>query len=245
MNRLAKIVVSGILLLCSFQSAWAAGGTGASAREVLGNAFPQLKIDSMKMSEIPGVYEVISGQNVFYFFPEKELILLGDLVTKEGRSLTQDRRQSLMAEKFKDLPLEKAVKIGTGKHQVIEFTDPDCPYCRRASGALKGRTDMTRYVFFAPLAHPNALPKIHHILHAKDKSKAYEAMMGGAEVPKPVPAEYPEEIKRLASEHMDLARKVGVTGTPTFYLNGTLVVGADMQKIDSLLKEAESAPKAP
>jgi thiol:disulfide interchange protein DsbC len=37
-----------------------------------------------------------------------------------------------MALSAETLDLDKALRIGTGKTTVIEFTDPDCPYCRKA-----------------------------------------------------------------------------------------------------------------
>src|SRR5574340_1146888 len=46
------------------------------------------------------------------------------------------------------LPLDKAIKIGDGGTTVIEITDPDCPFCRRASAYLSAKNDITRYVFF-------------------------------------------------------------------------------------------------
>jgi thiol:disulfide interchange protein DsbC len=45
-------------------------------------------------------------------------------------------------------------------------------------------------------------------------------------------------VKKLAQEHLDIARAAGVNGTPTFYINGKLVVGADLQQIQKLLGEA-------
>ena len=133
------------------------------------------------------------------------------------------------------MPLGKAVKVGSGAKKVIEFTDPDCPYCRKASEALKKRTDITRYVFLTPLAHPNAVNKVHYILAAKDQEKAYHEMMEG----KPVPASagsYSKEIKAQAAEYMTFARSLGIEGTPTFFINEQMVVGADMERIDTLLK---------
>jgi len=56
-----------------------------------------------------------------------------------------------VAKLAKTLPLEKAVKIGDGKKVVIEITDPDCPFCRTASEYFSKKTDVIRYVFFAPL----------------------------------------------------------------------------------------------
>ena len=241
MGILRKFIISGVLLVASVVAVSGAAGP-VKPEAAVKKAFPNLPVDSVFSSEVPGLYEVISGQNVFYFVPEKEFMLVGEIFTKDGRNLTQDRKQSLMASKLKELPLAKAVKIGTGKNVVVEFTDPDCPYCRRASEGLKKRQDVTRYVFFAPLAHPNALPKIHHILNAEDKAKAYEEMMGGMEAPRPA-SDYPEAVKKLAAEQMEWARKVGITGTPTFFVNGKAVVGADLARIDALIKEAEEARK--
>lgn len=205
-------------------------------------AFPQLKVDSISPSLVKGLFEVVSGPNIFYFYPEKDLLVVGDIYNKSGQNITGDKKRSLKAKqqeqalaKLKDLPLEKAVKIGNGPKTVIEFTDPDCPYCRRASEGLKKRTDVTRFVFLTPLAHPNAINKVYYILAAADREKAYHDMMDGKPLPSP-PSDYGKEIKDQAAEHMDFARSLGIDGTPTFFINGQQVVGADMEKIDALLK---------
>ena len=201
----------------------------------LREAFPQVKFDTLSPTEIPGLYEVVSGQNIFYYYPEKDLILTGEIIGKDLKSRTAERRGALAAELVKTLPLDKAVKIGDGKKVVIEFTDPDCPYCRKAFEYFAKRSDVTQYVFFAALAHPAAITKIQYILGADNKAQAFDAMMLGQEIPataKPVtPA-----IKALAQEHLELAKKVGIQGTPTFYIKGEQVVGADTAKMDQLLK---------
>lgn len=203
----------------------------------LKKAFPDLAVDMVRETDLSGMYEVVSGQNVLYFFPEKEYLFVGEIYTKDRKPLSAETRKQLRENTLKlikTLPLEKAVKIGAGKNTVIEFTDPDCPYCRKASEFLKKRKDVTRYVYFAPIAHPQAITKIHYVLNAKDKAGAYEEMMGGKPAPKD--ATYSEAIKALAQEHLALARKVGVQGTPTFFVNGQEVVGADEKKIESILK---------
>lgn len=238
MKNLFLVVVAFLLLTAS--QLYAASGID-TPESLFTKTFPQLKVDSISASEIKGLYEVVSGQNIFFFYPEKELLLVGDMYSKAGQNLTGEKKRELKAkvqekalEKLKDLPLDKAVKVGSGPKKVIEFTDPDCPYCRRASEALKGRTDITRYVFLTPMAHPNAITKVHYVLSSKDQEKAYHEMMEG----KPVPAgaEYSNEVKAQAAGHMDLARTLGIDGTPTFYINGQQVVGADMEKIKELLK---------
>jgi thiol:disulfide interchange protein DsbC len=202
----------------------------------LREAFPKVQFESIAPTDIAGLYEVVTGQNVVYFYPEKEYIFVGDIVNKEGKSLTAEKRGMLAAKLMKNLPLDKAVKIGAGKRVIVEITDPDCPYCRKGSEYLAQKTDLTRYVFFAPLAHPAAISKIQYILGAQDKAKAYEEMMAGKAIPASAPP-VSDAIKALAQEHLELAKKAAVTGTPTFYVNGQVVVGADTNKLDQLLKD--------
>ena len=236
------IAVATIFVLAALQLTAQAATLVVKPETAFRKAFPQLKVDNFAESQIKGGYEVTSGQNIFYFFPEKDLLVVGDIYTKEGKNLTGEKKQELKArsqaealKKIKDLPLEKAVKVGSGAKTVIEFTDPDCPYCRKAAEALKKRTDVTRYIFLTPLAHPNAINKVYYILAAKDQEKAYHEMMDG----KPLPAsagDYGKEIKELADEYMSLARSLAIDGTPTFFINDQMVVGADLERIDSLLK---------
>jgi thiol:disulfide interchange protein DsbC len=232
-NLIATLVL-GIALLCLSGPSFAASDS-AKAEGAFRSAFPSVPFDSMSPSEMPGWYEVISGQNVFYYYPDKELIFVGDLVGKDLKSKTAERRGALAAKLAKELPLDKAVKVGDGKISVVEFTDPDCPYCRKAYEYFTKRTDVTHYVFFAPLAHPAAITKVEYILDAENKAQAYDAMMSGQEIPASAkPAS--EAAKALAQEHLALAKKIGIQGTPTFFIKGQQVVGADLKKFDELLK---------
>ncbi|TGU70821.1 DsbC family protein [Geomonas terrae] len=230
---LHKSFIAAVLSLLLLTAATAS--FAATPEESFRSAFPQVAFDSMTPTEIPGLYEVITGQNIFYYYPDKQLVLTGEIVNKDLKSLTAERKGQLAAKLVKDLPLDKALKIGDGKKVVIEFTDPDCPYCRKGAEYFTKRSDVTQYIFFAPLAHPGAITKIEYILSAENKTQAYDAMMLGQEIPasaKPASA----EIKKLAQEHMTLARKVGISGTPTFFVNGQMVVGADTKKLDEFLK---------
>jgi len=208
----------------------------------LHRAFPNLPVESIVETDIKGLFEVISGQNVFYYYPEKEYLFIGDIITTKGKNLTAEKKGEIAAKFVKNLPLDKAVKIGKGKTTVIEFTDPDCPYCRKAFEFFKNRPDVTLYAFFSPLAHPAAITKIYYILNAADKVKAYQEMFEGKDAVQPASG-YSDAIKKLAQEHMDLARSAGVTGTPTFFINGKQVVGADMQQIEKLLNDPAQTGK--
>jgi len=230
----AASLCSGALLLC-LSGVSSAAADAVKPEAALRAAFPQVNFDTITASEIPGLYEVVAGQNIFYYYPEKDLIVTGEIIGKDLKSRTAERRGVLALKVVKSLPLDKAVKVGDGKKVVIEFTDPDCPYCRKASEYFTKRTDVTRYVFFAPLAHPAAITKVEYILGAQNKAEAYDAMMLGQEIPASAkPAS--DAIKALAQEHLAMARKVGIQGTPTFFINDQQVVGGDAKRFDELLK---------
>jgi thiol:disulfide interchange protein DsbC len=240
MKLIAKVSLIGmsVVVMLLPESASIAAPVVTKPEAALRQAFPQIPVDNVQETEVKGVYEATSGQNVFFFqyFPEKDYLFVGDIYTKDGKSLAKEKKQALSARLISTLPLEKAVKLGNGKTTVIEFTDPDCPFCKKASEYLKGRTDVTRYIFFAPLAHPAAITKIYYILNATDKAKAYAEVMEGKVTP-PASATYSDAIKELAQEHLALAKMVGVQGTPTFFINGTEVVGADIPQFERLLKD--------
>ena len=79
-----------------------------------------------------------------------------------------------------NLDIGKSITIGSGPKTVIEFTDPDCPFCRKASKYFEGRSDVTRHVFFYPLPrHPKAKEKAQYILSQMDRATAYREVMSG------------------------------------------------------------------
>jgi thiol:disulfide interchange protein DsbC len=134
-----------------------------------------------------------------------------------------------------EIDFSKAIQIGSGPRTVVEFTDPDCPFCRKASKYFEGRQDVTRYVFFKPLArHPRAKEKARFILSLPDKAKAYHDIMSGRMDSVPVLASSPEGIK-LQEEQLEIAKRAKVDSTPTFIINGRIIEGFDIKKIEEML----------
>ena len=235
---------TGICLVLALASGCVAHSSPAMEKPdvSLRKAFPNLSFETIEKTDVKGLYEVVSGMNLFYYYPEKEYLFFGEIFTPAGKSLTAEKKGEIAAKLVKNLPLDKAVKTGNGKTEVIEFTDPDCPYCRKAYDFFKTRTDVTVYTFFSPFAHPGAIAKVWYMLNADDRAKAYHEVFEGKSTEQPA-AGYSDSIKKLAQEHLDLARSVGVSGTPTFFINGQQVVGADFQKLERLLSEATQTGK--
>lgn len=200
--------------------------------------FPNIPVESISPTEIKGVYEIIAQNQIGYFAPEPGYLILGEIIDKNGANLTAKRRNENIALKARDLPLDKALKIGNGKNKILEFTDPDCPYCRRASSFLSQKTDVTRYVFFLPLPmHKDAENKVKYIFCANDTSKAYEeAMQGKLDNQKYEICKKPE-IDELVKAHKDASKKMGISSTPFFIVNGRAISGANRPEIDKALQQ--------
>lgn len=233
------IITAVVMLVLSFFSI----GHAVSPQESFKKNFPDITIDEMSKTVIPGLYEVIAGQQIFYYSPEAECIVGGPIVMKGGRNLTEEKFQALeqkrlaaMAAKLKDIDLEKALKIGSGKNRVIEITNPDCSHCRRAAQFLQGRTDVTKYVFFFPFdTTPEAEAKIRYILCAKDKAKAYQDAMTGKLDDMKFQVCNDAGVDSLLQKHRETVMQLGVRGTPLFFINDEPVVGANIPLIEKLL----------
>ncbi len=134
-----------------------------------------------------------------------------------------------------EIDFSKGVKIGSGPKTVVEFTDPDCPFCRKASRYFESRPDVTRYVFFNPLArHPKAKEKVRFILSMQDKAGAYHDVMSGKQDAAQALTATPEGGK-LQEEQQAIAKKNKVDSTPTFIINGRIIEGFDLKRIEEAL----------
>lgn len=237
-----------ITCLCTVMIALLAPAAIALAltpEESLKENFPGISVDSITPSKVPGLYEVISGRQIIYYSPEAESIVGGPIVMKGNRNLTAERHQELeqkqaaaMAVKARDIPMDNALKIGSGKNIVIAFTDPDCSFCRKAAQFFAGRKDVTQYIFFYPLdMHKQAEAKVRYILCARDKAKAYEQAMTGKLDDMKFKACKDGGVDQLVKAHKSEALRIGVTGTPFFLINGQPVSGANIPVIEKLLGE--------
>ena len=133
--------------------------------------------------------------------------------------------------------LSKALVIGNGPKKVIEFTDPDCPFCRKASAYFHNRRDITRYVFLNPLAmHPNSRQKVQYILSSPEKTRLYHEVMSGM-VDRMDAKNLPVTAAgvKLQEEQQAIAKKAGIDSTPTFMIMGRIIEGFDLPKIEELL----------
>lgn len=226
------------LVITTGASLWA-----ATPEESFRKNFPHIRLDSITPTAVTGLYEIVSEGRVAYYAPEPEYLITGSLITKEWRNLTEERAREIeeragevMARKLKEIPLEKALKIGGGPHRIIEITDPDCAYCRQASAFLNKRTDVTRHVFFFPLPmHPNAEVKVRYIFCSTDRVRAYEEAMAGKLDDMKFKTCDDATATELIAAHREIGARVGITGTPLFLIDGQVIKGADIPRMEKIL----------
>ena len=239
-----QITVGGLMLLIVAAAGFSmANDEVRTEKENLMKSFPNLRVDGFRESPLKGLYEITAGEQVFYFSPEGYLFF-GEIWTKDGKNLTAEMREKVVSERLKNLPLDKALKIGSGPKKVIEFTDPDCPYCRKVDNFLSKRTDVTRYVYFVPLRkiHPDAEKKARYILSQSDRDKAFHEVFEGSLDGKPISIADGTQQQQL-EEMEKVAAGLGVRGTPALWIEGAHVNGADIQRITGLLDKGKEVSK--
>lgn len=147
------------------------------------------------------------------------------------------------------------------KVTIVEFSDFQCPACKQAhfklADVLEKYGDKIKFVYRDfPLMgkHPDALPAAVAAHCAGDQGKYWEmhdSLFKAGSLKE-------DDFKKYAAEHkldaekfsaclkdparenevrkdMDDGRAYGVNSTPTFYVNGYLVVGANMAEISRLI----------
>lgn len=243
---MTRIRISIIAATALFTTAAFAVDEFASVRESLSKALPNVTATEIRSTPIDGLFEVVAGPNIFYYHPKSEHLLFGELYTKEGKSLTQATKDAITAKKLADVDLSKAIKIGDGKNIVIEFTDPDCPFCRKSFEYWKTKTDVTHYVFLFPVAslHPSATAKAEWILSRKDHVSAFNDVLSGKMDNVSITEGITEAGKNLLKEQQLIGEKLNVSslGTPLFFVNKQLISGANFTAIDQALAAGANTP---
>lgn len=231
------LLMTTLIALLSPLPLFAEEGEKPTIEESIRAQFPRLPIESIEKTEIDGLYEIAFEEKIVYYHPQSGLTLVGEILTHDGVSLTARKKAELAAARVKNLPLEKAIRIGSGKHTVIEVVDPDCPFCRKTAAFFRKRSDVSRYIFLFPITeiHPEAQKKSQYILCAPDRKEAYEDALSGGLDHEEFSVCEDASVSALLEEHKRIGRFLGVRGTPTMWIDGEFISGADFKKIARIL----------
>lgn len=212
-----------LLLLLSTSLAIAADDKAAAVKDSL-QKYQQLigPVDQVNPSPISGLYEVVTGDHIFYTDEKAEVLIDGQMFDLANRrNLTEARARKLFAVEFDKLPLNIAVKKvkGNGSRKMAYFTDPNCGYCKKLEQELKNIDNVTLYLFMYPIFNGSA-ETVQAVRCSKDPVKAWDDLMQNGVKPKPATCKVPTE------EVMALGRKLKVNGTPALiFANGVVNPG--------------------
>ncbi len=187
----------------------------AAIRKNLAERLPNFpKIDEVSKTSIAGLYEVRSGNEVFYTDEQGNYIVDGQVIDTRTRvNLTQERIDKLTAIDFATLPLKDAIvwKQGKGERKMAVFADPNCGYCKRFERDLNEVKNVTVYTFLYPILGPDSIEKSKNIWCAKDRTASWrEWMLEGA-----VPAKAMGQCDVAALQrNAEFGRKHRINGTP-------------------------------
>jgi thiol:disulfide interchange protein DsbC len=184
---------------------------------------PSTDIGDIKPTPIPDIYYVMDNSgNVMHVDIARKLIIFGEIYTNQGRGLTAEVAktwtQTLLYQQIGKITKEQidemlavalSSKVKT-RYQLFEFTDPDCGYCKFAKEFL-AKKNITRNVIFTPLPmHKDAKSKCISVLSAKEPFVAFMSNDASAGAT----AEAEKKIESM----MSIGQKMGIAGTPTFWV---------------------------
>ncbi|MFT7721707.1 MAG: DsbC family protein [Roseateles sp.] len=200
----------------------------AAIRKAIAERMPNApKIDEVRPSAMPGLWEVRFGNELRYTDPTGSFFIEGELIDlKARRNLTAERVAQINRVDFATLPFKDALvwKSGSGKRRIAVFADPNCGYCKRFEAALQEMKDVTVYTFMIPILGGDSPDKARGIWCAKDRTGAWLGwMLKGEQPPKAAASCDDAAIER----NLALSRRIHVNGTPAILLeDGNRIPGA-------------------
>lgn len=185
-----------------------------AVRAALSKSMPNIKIDSVKPSEVKGLLEVTVGANIFYVSDDGKYLLQGRLIDVAARTdLTEAKLGGIRKAALEKVDADKMIifKPKIGKYKVWVFTDIDCGYCRKLHSEIdqylaQGIT--IQYLFFPRAGKGSeSYVKAVSVWCAKDRNAALTDAKKG-NMPEAKKCDNPVD------EHMKLAEDFEVKGTP-------------------------------
>lgn len=195
----------------------------------------------------------------YFLFSNGEFITMSMVDMKSERRYGDDiimqaqqkemEKQKIEQQKVLDSmsPLEltkEALKLefgkGSSQYEFVVFTDPECPYCKRAEDVIV-KKDVTVYINYMPLEfHKNAREWSLDILSSTDPKQVLADIKTGKEVK----IKHTKEAKAQLAKMEALAKKMNVTGTPKlFVIDKTankivdVINGANIPQIEKYLSK--------
>jgi len=193
-------------------------------QQALAISMPSVKPTKISESPVAGLFEVIVGSQVVYMSVDARYMIEGDLFDlKTKKNVSEEAKSAIRLAAINQLGADNMLvyKPEKVKNTITVVTDIDCPYCRRLHSEIPDylKNDVeVRYVFM-PLKGAADMKKTVSVWCAKDQQQALNIAKAGGDIEE-------KTCKNPIKEHLQLARELGVRGTPAIILeDGELLPG--------------------
>jgi thiol:disulfide interchange protein DsbC len=210
-------------------------------RVLIQKKFPEIKVEDVQPSPIPGVYQVPLGADTAYVSADGRYIIAGDLYEIDTRTnLTEQGRSAARAKLLSKLD-ERDMIVFTPqvvKHTITVFTDVECGYCRKLHSQIDQLTKLGIKVRYA--AYPRQGPgtndwhKMEQVWCSKDRQSAITQAKLGQEVKTQNCGATP------VGKQFQMGEDLGVRGTPAIFTRNGDYIGGYLAP-DELVKQLEQS----
>lgn len=217
----------------------------SEASEVLAPIIPDAHVEKVSIAPSKGLWEVLytskGKKGLAYLDFSLENIIVGQIIEiKTKHNLTLEKMMGISKVDFSSIPLDNTLVLGNpdAAHKVIVFSDPDCPYCQKLHKeihqVINERNDIAFYIKLYPLPmHKDSRRKVESIL-CDNSLQLLEDAYAKKNIPDPTCKNAPVDA------NINLAKKLGITGTPALiFSDGSVVPG--ILKASDIIKFIEKS----
>ena len=242
MNKFLSVALSMLAFMCTsmiFSGSVQAQVDQQIKADIQKKLGANAKIRSVTPAPVPGLHEVLVGNDIFYTDSSGKYLIQGEIIElATGKNITEQRQTDLNRIKWTDLNQANAFKVvrGNGTRQLAIFSDPNCGYCKRLEKSLQQLDNVTIYTYLIPILSADSAQKSKQIWCSADPNKAYIDWMVNGIAPSGK-----TDCSSPLDKNLTFAKTYGITGTPTlFFTDGSRFPGAvqiaDIEKKFASLK---------
>jgi len=198
-----------------------------------------LKLEDVRISPIPGLYEIQRGADINYVSGDGRFVIVGDMIDVDNDSnVTETRRRGIRTGILQQIPESEMLVFSPKdpKYTITVFTDIDCGYCRRLHSQIAEYNRLgirVRYLFF-PRTGPNteSWHKAEAVWCSANRNEALTRAKNGESI------KAPKCASDIVARDFELGQKLDVDGTPAIFLpSGEMLPGyAPPAKLANYLK---------
>lgn len=185
------------------------------------------KVSSVSDSAIPGLFEVVTDQGIFYVNADASNLIQGSLYQVDTNGVTDLTEQAMgkvrqqAVEEFAGDAIEYPAE--NEKYKITVFTDINCGYCRKLHNEVAELNKLGISVNYLAFPRGGLNSKTYRdmtsIWCAEDNAEAMNNAKRGGKI-------VPESCTNTVAKQYDLGRRLGVTGTPAIvFENGQMQPG--------------------